>query len=171
MSIESVCLSWEAVEREKCMVATWGHLAPTKNKTYRGHIVWALGCIGSDDLNPTIMELEMGELPSSPWLFEPMRDFLRSHSREGGALFRLDGTFRNYKWKGAVTRLNPPGLGEVTFKPRRAKLARRDFERIAAEIRVLPVAARAPQFRRVLRSLQASNPRFDQKRFIVACGL
>jgi len=171
MSFASACRSWQAANVEAVYAATWGHLAPTKNKTYRGHIVWALGCLGSDDLNPTIMELEMGDLDSSPWLFKNMTDFLASHSREGGALFRFDGSFRNYKWKGTITRLNPPGLGEVTFKSRRAKLTRRDFERIAAEIRVLPVAAREPRLRRVLSTLQASNQYFDKKRFRAACLL
>ena len=171
MSFQSACEAWEAEIKEQTMQATWGHLAPTKNRTYRGHIVWALGCIGSDRLNPTVMEFEMGDLNSSPWLYPAMLKFLAGHSDEEGALFRFDGTFRNYKWQGTIVRLNPPGLAEQEFKPRRAKLTRRDFERIAADIRVLPVAQRPTQARRALPALQASNPRFDKKRFLTACNL
>lgn len=107
MSSQTFADVWAPVEahyRAQVMEATWGHLAPRKNKTYRGHITFALGCFGSDHLNPTALECEIG-LDSSPWFFEAMEDFLRSLGGEEGAVYRWEGAFRNYEFKGTVHRI------------------------------------------------------------------
>lgn len=52
--------------KAEVMAHTWGHLAPKKNKAYRGHIVFAIGCFGSDHLNPTALACEFSDLDSSP---------------------------------------------------------------------------------------------------------
>lgn len=84
---------------------TWGHLAPRKNKTYRGHVLFAFGCFGSDPLNATVLECEIG-LDSSPWFFEALTEFLGTFGGDesAGAIFRWEGTFRNYEFKGKVRR-------------------------------------------------------------------
>ena len=106
----------EARYAEEVRAATWGHLAPRKNVTYRGHIVFAVGIFGSDDLNPVPIECEFqgadDELESSPWFYEALQGLLqgfcdlddRGQAKSGG-VYRWDGTFRNYKWKGGLRRL------------------------------------------------------------------
>jgi hypothetical protein len=39
-------------QKERVMQATWGHLAPKKNQTYHGRIVYAVGCFSGDRVNP-----------------------------------------------------------------------------------------------------------------------
>jgi|ERR1700728_294464 len=95
----------EARYRAVIMEDTWGHLAPKKNKKYSGHIVWALGCFGSDHLNPTVLDFNLGALNGSPWLFDAMIDFLQDHSTDEGAIFRFDGYFRNYEFVGTIKRM------------------------------------------------------------------
>lgn len=106
----------EARYRAEVMADTWGHLAPKKNRTYRGHVVFVIGLFGSDNLNPTVLECEFKtnkgeELDSSPWFYDALQDFLQSleKSEEVGGIFRFEGTFRNYEFNGFVTK------GQVTY--------------------------------------------------------
>ncbi len=92
--------------------ATWGHLAPRKRKTYRGHVVFAVGCFGSDDLNPTPLECEFKGLDSSPWFYDALTEFLGEfvgigdgHPCEAGGVYRWEGTFRNYEFVGNLEKL------------------------------------------------------------------
>jgi len=64
----------EAVYKAQVMENTWGHLAPKKDVTYRGRIVYAVGCFGNDPLNPTPLVCEFKNLDSSPWFFNAMND-------------------------------------------------------------------------------------------------
>lgn len=96
----------ENVYREIAAQATWGHLAPRKNRTYGGRVIWALGCFGSDHLNPVPLVCEFDGLSSSPWFYEALIDFLSEHSTEEGTLWRFDGTFRNYELRGIIKQIN-----------------------------------------------------------------
>ena len=79
---------------------TWGHLAPEQNKTYRGYIVFTLTVYG----DMTIIDSDFGELPDSPWLFDAMNEFVfDDRSLPEGAVFRWEGTFRNYRFNGTQT--------------------------------------------------------------------
>lgn len=93
----------EARYKAEIMADTWGHLAPKKNKAYHGHIVFAIGCFGSDHLNPTPLACEFDDLDSSPWFFDAMMDFLRDIETKEGCVYRFDGTFRNYEFKGQIS--------------------------------------------------------------------
>lgn len=104
------CLSdafapWEAAYKVKVCKATWGHLAPEKKRTYRGRIVFAVGCFGSDELNPTVIECELDGLDSSPWFFDAMCSFLQGLETEAGGVYRWDGSFQNYEFTGSLQRL------------------------------------------------------------------
>lgn len=105
----------EAIYREFVMQDTWGHLAPKKNKTYKGRFVYAIGCFGNDSLNPQVIVSDFGDLQSSPWFYEALGDFVDSISwkpeeefpkRKGhgeeGCVYEWVGTFRNYKFSGNV---------------------------------------------------------------------
>lgn len=103
---------WEAHYHALVMADTWGHLAPKKNKTYRGCIVFAVGIFGSDNLNPTALHCEFrsgkDELDSSPWFFDAMADFLSDLGCDAGGVYRFDGTFRNYTFRGNVSAIMQP---------------------------------------------------------------
>lgn len=105
------------------MEATWGHLSPKRNKTYRGYFVFAVGCFGDDPLNPTVLSCEFKDLDDSPWFFDSLADFIGADqfsypSFDGermietprqfpeGGVYRFDGIFRNYKFKGTFRQLN-----------------------------------------------------------------
>jgi hypothetical protein len=105
-TIADVFAPVEAHYRAQVLKATWGHLAPAKNKTYRGHAIFAFGCFGSDCLNPTVLECEIG-LDSSPWFYDALIEFLGTFGGDDatGGVYRWDGTFRNYEFKGSVRRL------------------------------------------------------------------
>lgn len=102
----------EAVYKAQVMADTWGHLAAKKNKTYQGVLVFAVGIFGSDDLNPTALHCEFrageDELNSSPWFFDAMADFIGSLKCVAGGVYRFDGTFRNYRFKGKVSTIMQP---------------------------------------------------------------
>src|ERR1044072_4784542 len=95
----------EALYRAQVMEATWGHLAPRKNKAYKGNITFAIGCYGDDPLNPTILQAEFGELPDSPWLFGALPWVCRAQDTEEAGVYRFDGTFKNYEFSGTVRKV------------------------------------------------------------------
>ena len=117
-----------ALERQKQAVLseTWGHLAPSRNRTYRGFIVFAIGWYGDGPLNPMILESEFKGLDSSPWFYEAINEYVSSlqHSNHKscfgpatydlppGSVYRFDGTFRNYKFKGAIKQILAPQTQE-----------------------------------------------------------
>jgi hypothetical protein len=97
--------SHEAIYRAKVLEETWGHLAPKENKTYKGFVIFALGCFGSDRLNPTVLQCELGDLDGSPWLYDALIEFLQSLGGDEGRIYRWDGKFRNYEFRGTVRQL------------------------------------------------------------------
>jgi len=96
--------------RSQVLKATWGHLAPSKNMAYYGHITFAVGIFGSDDLNPTALECEFanrdGEsLDSSPWFYDAIMELMQSLKCEAGGVYHFEGSFCNYEFKGKYRRL------------------------------------------------------------------
>ncbi len=87
------------------MKDTWGHLAPKKNKTYKGRIVYAVGCFGSDDLNPTPIVCEFDGLDGSPWFFDAINEFIQSQDNNPGCVYEFKGGFRNYHFTGTVSKV------------------------------------------------------------------
>jgi hypothetical protein len=70
-------------------------------------MVFAIGCFGSDNLNPTPLACEFKdtkgeELDSSPWFHDAMMEFLCAHGGKEGFVYRFEGTFRNYEFKGKI---------------------------------------------------------------------
>lgn len=102
-TISDVFAPVEALYKAKVMEDTWGHLAPKKNKTYRGRIVYAIGCFGNGPLNPTPLVCEFKNLESSPWFFSVMNDFIGSQKSESGCVYEFKGAFRNYEFRGTIT--------------------------------------------------------------------
>lgn len=113
----------EAAFREVVMQETWGHLAPKKNKTYEGRIVYAMGCYDSGELNPTVLVADFAGLSDSPWFYNALGDLLDELSwkperayppRKGhgkvGCVYEWTGTFRNYKFEGTVRLLTDTNI-------------------------------------------------------------
>lgn len=84
---------------------TFGHLAPEKNKAYAGRLVVAVGCFGSDRLNPTAMIVDFTGLDSSPWFYEAVREFMHKHCTEEGCLYEWNGLFHNYEFTGKFRKI------------------------------------------------------------------
>lgn len=98
MSFSSACIQWEAKQKEKVMEDTWGHLVPKKNHTYHGYIVFCWASNG--DLTP--IDYDFTDLPGSPWLLTAIIDFIGDNAKQQCKVYRFDGTFRNYVFKGIV---------------------------------------------------------------------
>lgn len=95
----------EAHYKELVIQETWGHLAPKKNKTYKGKVVYAVGCFGNDNLNPIPIRSEFMGLDSSPWFYDALNEFLQDlpeEQRKEGCVYEWLGTFRNYKLSGII---------------------------------------------------------------------
>lgn len=92
----------ENLYRQKVMEETWGHLAPKKNKTYKGRIVFATGIFGNDNLNPTALLCEFKGLDSSPWFYDCMAEFLSENHGEPGGVYLFEGNFKNYVFEGEI---------------------------------------------------------------------
>lgn len=99
----------ESHQRESVRRETWGHLAPEKDRTYKGRVLFAVGCFGSDDLNPTVIASDFEDLSSSPWYYDALHDFigdLRRRQRRGrweeGCVYEFKGTFLNYEFDGTL---------------------------------------------------------------------
>jgi len=112
----------EARYRSQVMKQTWGHLAPSRNKKYRGTIAFAIGMYGSDHLNPTVIQCDLKtrfgeELDASPWFYDALQEFLQQHCHmEGfeepgdyqiGCVYQFTGFFRNYVFDGSVKQVWP----------------------------------------------------------------
>lgn len=97
----------EQWHRENVMRETWGHLAPKRNKSYRGFITFAIGCYDSGELNPTVLACELDELEDSPWLYDELNDWLQSTSDQYqvGCVYRFVGKFRNYQFVGETVKV------------------------------------------------------------------
>jgi len=101
----------EAEYRARVMESTWGRLAPLENKTYKGYIVFAIGLYGSDYLNPTVLACEFEGLDDSPWAYDSITEFLQEgqgvteQKYEVGGVYRFDGTFHNYTFRGKTRKL------------------------------------------------------------------
>lgn len=102
MSFASVLAEVEAQNRAVVRVETFGHLAPRKGEIYQGHIVFAVPEFDSG--NPCIVSAEFEGLNDSPWLYEAMIEFAERKTKAG--VYRFDGTVRNYKFKGTITRID-----------------------------------------------------------------
>lgn len=82
---------------------TWGHLAPAKNTSYRGRIVFAADAY---DGSIAVISAELSGLDDSPWFYDAMMDFLREFDPPHGRVFEWRGTFRNYHFHGRPRELS-----------------------------------------------------------------
>jgi hypothetical protein len=101
--------------RQEVLADTWGHLAPKKNLTYTGRIVFAFGVYDSGELNPVILASDFDhDLDGGPWFYDAVHEFLGDFTPgEPGRVYEWRGTFRNYRFKGR----KPSLLLDVALTP------------------------------------------------------
>lgn len=100
----------EAAYHAAVLRDTWGHLAPEKDKSYPGRLVFSFGVYESGDLNPTILVCDFGEagdeLDGGPWFYRAVHDFLDRYTPgKAGCVYEWTGVVRNYRFKGKRARL------------------------------------------------------------------
>lgn len=76
-------------KKQEVMEDTWGHLRPKPKKVYRGTILFAHGEYG--DIVP--LRCHFKGLPSSPWFFEDMMEFISENLGERGSIRIFEGTY------------------------------------------------------------------------------
>lgn len=107
MSLADIGAKITQDQKNAVMAETWGHLAPKKNKRYTGCIVYVIGCYDSGSLNPTTLDCNFKDLNDSPWFYNALNEFLSKlpkEFRESGYIYRWIGTFRNYEFKGEISK-------------------------------------------------------------------
>jgi hypothetical protein len=112
MSLGDAFAEYEAHYKEEVMRQTWGHLAPKRNKRYKGRVVFAVGCFSSDYLNPTPIVCEFKDLESSPWFYSALNEYLQSLKVEEGKVYEFTGKFCNYKFEGEVRTVFDPSFAK-----------------------------------------------------------
>lgn len=105
---------WESVEekyKSSVLAQTFGHLAPNKNATYTGSITFSVGMFGDEVsiLKCSFIHKDGSKIYPSPWFYDSLHDELchivDDTPLKSGDVYRWDGTFRNYKFKGKTTKL------------------------------------------------------------------
>lgn len=100
--------SCEDISRAIVMGETWGHLAPKRGSRYKLRVVYAVGCFGDDELNPTPLLFESRKLDSSPWFHDCLMEWLcdlPEDERKPGCVYEFNGWFRNYHFDGTINRI------------------------------------------------------------------
>jgi hypothetical protein len=98
----AACLDWEAAEKAKVDVATWGHLAPEPQHKYRGTLVFACGLYQSAAM---ILREDFPGLEDSPWQHRDFHAWLDTwetmQKRDpAGKVFCFEGFYQRVKTKG-----------------------------------------------------------------------
>jgi hypothetical protein len=84
--------------KTKVMESTWGHLAPKKNRSYEGFIIYS---IAADGLY-CLIDYDFKKLDDSPWFYDALQDFIGDNAKARGKVYRFDGTFCNYVFEGTI---------------------------------------------------------------------
>jgi len=96
MTLADAFAKSEAVYRAQIEAHTFGHLAPEPRRVYHGHMLFAFGCFGDHQ----IIETDFDDLPSSPWFFDDINDFVSrfiEKKAERGTLYKFEGHYIKFK--------------------------------------------------------------------------
>jgi len=108
MGLEHIAPILEADARAAVLAETWGHLAPKRNTTYQGRVVFAFGIYDNGDLNPTVLAADFEDLDGSPWFYDCLhRDLLdRFTPGQGGTVWETFRAMLGGRWsKGKLRKL------------------------------------------------------------------
>jgi hypothetical protein len=94
-----------AESKQLVMQDTWGHLAPEKNKSYKGSILFCKSAFGGG--NTSLIDFNFAFLDSSPWLYDFIEEHIQNISNsEDGGIYQINCTIRNYRLYGKPTLLH-----------------------------------------------------------------
>jgi hypothetical protein len=89
----------QAHNRQAVLAKTWGHLAPKKNVSYKGKILFCVSGYGYT--GTAIIDYNFENLEDSPWLYDAMNDYINKwEGMEDGCVYILNVTFRNFRFYG-----------------------------------------------------------------------
>lgn len=90
------------VQKQNVLADTWGRLAPEKNKSYKGEILFCKS--EYSDVGYALIASNFEGLNSSPWLYDFLNDFIYESTKADhwpdGKVYKIKGTFRNYRMYG-----------------------------------------------------------------------
>lgn len=109
MGLQHVIPQIQADARARVQADMWGHLAPKPRTAYRGTILFTHSEYG----DMTLIRTDFGELPSSPWFYEDMTDFMFGCKTVPGGIYEWEGTYTKRKngtchFKGRTVERMPP---------------------------------------------------------------
>lgn len=85
--------------REDVMQATWGHLAPMKNTSYKGVVLFTSTAYNSGRI--VLIDSNFENLDDSPWFYDFLYEWLnKCPNIERGGIYQVNCTFRNYRMYG-----------------------------------------------------------------------
>lgn len=103
---DETAASITAMNKERVYAATWGHLAPKANTTYKGIITCAKSHYESGTTH--LLNIELKGLEDSPWLYEAVEDMLwqLEEKLKEGCAYVITTTFRNYRFWTKIKEIN-----------------------------------------------------------------
>lgn len=105
MGMRHVFAEADNANKNRVLRETWGHLAPKKNKKYRGHITFACTEYGRQH----VLINASFDVPDSPWFYDAMYTFISDQlwdsKLERGVVYYFEGVFCNYTFTGPITRV------------------------------------------------------------------
>lgn len=104
----SILLTVVGPDPGQVMEGTWGHLAPEPRRRYDGAIVFAVSYYTGQ--GSMIVDVDFPGLPSSPWFYEALCDWLDDQEQPEGAVYRFTGSYMRYrngssKFTGSIKRV------------------------------------------------------------------
>lgn len=89
----------QAKYRQDVFVNTRGHLAPQKNVSYKGKILFCVSGYGST--GTSLIDSQFDNLEDSPWLYDAIYEFIDNwNGLDNGCIYKINCTFRNYRFYG-----------------------------------------------------------------------
>lgn len=83
---------------QSVMIDTFGHLAPEKNKTYRGTMLIAKSAFKEREAEIIDFKFD-NDLESSPWLFEVLERYVKNFRIKEGHVHEINIKIKNFKVK------------------------------------------------------------------------
>jgi len=86
--------------KQQVLVNTWGHLAPEKNVSYKGEILFSVS--GYGNAGKALIDSKFDNLNDSPWLYDAIYEYLdKWKGLQDGCIYKINCTLRNYRFYGS----------------------------------------------------------------------
>lgn len=106
-TIHETMADYNEVVRSRVEVATFGHLAAKKDKTYSIHILFSVSSFNSQGVS--LINTKYGKnLNDSPWLYDAMLDRIGKSWKRKPGVYMIEGIIKNYRIIGKVQKVRIP---------------------------------------------------------------